>query len=151
MKDITQLNNLQLKVLKISIITLSFSLFFASLTQNAFFVGENEESVGSFGLIAFLLGWLNLFGAGISWLANPLLSLSWATLMFGNLKKALIFSALALLFSLSFMLFGDIIANEGGGHKPITDYDIGYYLWLSSCGINFLGIFALYSTTRSSR
>ena len=133
------MNQHQIKSVKILTISLSILMLLASLTQNTYYLGDHEESVGSFGLIAFLLGWMGVFGAGISWLANPFLILSWGLLIFGKLKKSLISSVLALLFSLSFMLFSDIIANEGGGHKDITAYDIGYYLWVSSCGINFLG------------
>ncbi|UOK41596.1 MULTISPECIES: hypothetical protein [Flavobacterium] len=151
MEKNTELNNKQIEVLKILTFSLSALLFIASLTQNTYLVNNNEESVGSFGLIAFLLGWMNLFGAGISWLANPFLLISWGTLLFGNTKKTLIFSGLALLFSLSFLLFGDIIANEGGGHKQITTYAIGYYLWTSSCGINFIGNLILYFNKRNSR
>ncbi|WP_395655364.1 hypothetical protein [Flavobacterium sp.] len=150
MKNETKMNQHLFKNVKILTISLSVLMFLASLTQNAYYLGEHEESVGSFGLIAFLLGWMGVFGAGISWLANPFLIISWGILTFGNLKKSLILSVLALLFSLSFMLFNDIIANEGGGHKVITSYDIGYYLWVSSCGINLLGNLILYKNYKNS-
>ena len=98
-----------------------------------------KESVGSFGLIALLFGWMNIFGVGISWTANPLLLISWRILFIGKWKLSFIFSLLALLFSLIFLLFNEIIANEGGSKSKIIAYDMGYWLWLSSCGINFIG------------
>jgi len=126
--------------LKIVIISISFVLLFLSLTQNAYYVTGMEESVGSFGLIAFLLGWLDIFEAGITWLANPLLIISWIILLFGKSKFSLILSLLAILFSFSFLFFKNIILNEGTlQHGEIIAYGNGYWLWLSSCGINFLG------------
>ena len=126
--------------LKIVIISISFVLLFLSLTQNAYYVTGMEESVGSFGLIAFLLGWLDIFEAGITWLANPLLIISWIILLFGKSKFSLILSLLAILFSFSFLFFKNIILNEGTlQHGEIIAYVNGYWLWLSSCGINFLG------------
>jgi len=122
-------------------ILLSVLLFISSLTQNAYFIKDGEESVGSFGLIAFLLGFFGLSsGAGISWLANPCFFISFLQLKKENFKKAKIFSFISVLFGLSFMFFDEIIANEGGGKAKITGYDLGYWLWLSSLIIYFLGL-----------
>ena len=84
--------NRQIKTVKILTITLSSLLLLASLTQNCYYLGEREESIGSLGLIAYLFGWMDLFGAGISWLANPFLFISWVTLIAGKIKKSVITS-----------------------------------------------------------
>ncbi len=123
---------------------ISASLLLLSLTKNAYYIGEMKDSLGSFGLIAFFLGWLNLFGAGICWLANPFLILSWASSIASSEKRALIFGGIAMFFSLLFLCMNYIIANEGGMHEEITAYGAGYWLWLSSCGVNFLGTIILY-------
>jgi hypothetical protein len=129
---------------KRSTISISALLLLLSLTQNAYYVTGMEESAGSLGLLAFLLGWMDVFGAGISWLANPILLFSWLLLGAGNFKASLIAGIAAVVFSLSFMLFDEIIANEGGGKSEILAYGTGYWLWLSSCGINLIGNLILY-------
>ena len=68
-----------MKIKKIDIFfTISIILYLFSLTQNAFYVNNEEEYSGYLililGLYAFLGG-----GAGISWLANIMILFSWAT------------------------------------------------------------------------
>jgi len=60
------------------------------------------------GFLALLIGWMNLFGPGILWMANPLLFLMWLFLLNNKNKIALIFSLLAVCFSLSFLLLDTI-------------------------------------------
>ncbi|NJB82800.1 hypothetical protein [Wenyingzhuangia aestuarii] len=124
---------------------LSLILFLTSLSQNTFLVTNGRESIGSFGLMAFLFGWMNIYGAGISWIANPLLLSSWITLFTKKWKLPMILSFLAMLFSLSFLLFHEVVTNEGGGKSRIIAYDFGYKLWLSSCIINFFGNLIIHS------
>lgn len=119
-------------------ISLSCLLFLSSLTQNAYYINSEQKSVASY--FALLLGIFALKGAGIAWLANPCLCMSFIHLKRTNLKKAKIFSVISVLFGLSFMLFDKVIANEAGGKAEITAYDLGYWLWLSSLIINLIGI-----------
>lgn len=123
-------------------IAISLIFFIISLTQNTYFVGENRtDSVGSNGLIALLFGWMFMFDLKvIPWLANPLLLISFISVLKNRIKRAKIFGLIALLCGLSFLLIDNIIANEGGTKKAITGYDIGYFLWITSLSINFLGI-----------
>ncbi|CAM1347999.1 hypothetical protein [Tenacibaculum crassostreae] len=130
--------------LKRLVVSISLILFLISLTQNSYFITGMKESVGSFGLIALLFGWMGIFGAGISWIANPLLLISWRILFTEKWKLSFILSFSALFFSLIFLLFNEIIANEGGSKSSIIAYDTGYWLWLSSCGINFIGNLIFY-------
>lgn len=130
-------------LISITIIS-SASLLLFSLTKNIFFITGMKESIGSFGLTSFFLGWLNLFGAGICWLANPFLILSWATLIAGSRKRALIFAGISLFFSLLFLTMRNILANEGGSQSEIIAYDTGYWLWLSSCIVNCIGNLIVY-------
>lgn len=131
-------------LIKILTITISGFLLLLSLNNNAYYIKNMQDSLGSFGLVAFLLGWMNLFGAGICWLANPFLIFSWIFQMSGSKKNSFILAILALFFSLLFLLFGNVLVNEAGQHSEITSYGIGYWLWLGSCGINFIGTLAVY-------
>lgn len=89
---------------------------------------------------ALLLGWLTMLtgGASLSWLANPLLFISWILLM-KNKKYNLLFSFLASIMCLSFLMFTSIIDNEAGTINPIIKIGIGYWLWVCSCTITFSG------------
>jgi len=118
----------------------SIVLFLSSLTQNTYFIEDEKASVGSFGLVALLLGWMAIAGPGIAWLANPLLLASIALNILKKRIVALISVLGALAFALSFMTFKTIIANEGGSTEEITGYDTGYWLWISSISVNLLGI-----------
>lgn len=129
----------ELKLLKKIVVAVSGLLLLVSLTQNIYYVEGMKSSLGSFGAVAFLLGWFGLYGAGISWLANPLLFFSWISI-FSNIKRAKIFGLLAMLFSLSFLLFDEIVANEGGTKSKIVAYGIGYWFWIGSTITNFFGV-----------
>ena len=131
-------------LIKILTITISGFLLLLSLNNDAYYIKNRQDSLGSFGLIAFLLGWMNLFGAGICWLANPFLMFSWIFQMSGSKKNSFVLAILALFFSLLFLLFGNILVNEAGQHSEITNYGTGYWLWLGSCGINLIGTLTVY-------
>lgn len=90
--------------------------------------------------MAFLLGWFAMFsgGAGISWIANPLLFISWFTLK-KNIQTAVLLSAIATLSSLSFLLFDRIGTSESGHSQQILVYKAGYWIWLSSCATTLVG------------
>jgi hypothetical protein len=98
---------------------------------------------------AFLIGWLAMLagGAGLTWLANPLVITSWI-LIAKNKKAAWIFGLLAALTSLSFLKFPTIIENEAGHYNPITKVKLGYWLWLSSCLATFAGSLILQISRR---
>ena len=83
--------------------------------------------------MVFLLGWLGVFfgGAALTWLANPLIILSWIMTK-RNSKHALTVSALASLICLSFLLFDKVIDNEAGHYNEIISYQSGYWLWACS-------------------
>lgn len=118
-------------------IILTFLLFTTSLFLNAYYTNESKDSEGSLGIFALLFGF---FSMNVSWYANPCLFISLLQLKRGNLKKALIFSILSVILGFSFLFYKTIIVNEGGGKSDIIAYGLGYWFWLSSIIINFLGI-----------
>ncbi len=128
------------KKLKKYILIASISLFIVSLTQKCYCTtSECGDSI-----MAFLLGWAALLsgGAGISWLANPLLFASWIILRI-NVKLAMFLSVGATLLSLSFLIFDSVIANEAGQKHQIIGYKLGYWLWMGSNLVMLLGTFVL--------
>lgn len=134
--------NIKISAINKIFIFICLTSFIISLTQNTYFVGdEKTNSVGSNGLIALLFGWMFMFNLKvIPWLANPLMVLSLISILKNKIRRAKFLGLIALLCGLSFLLFDNIIVNEGGTEKPITGYDIGYFLWIISLATNFLGV-----------
>ncbi len=111
-------------------------LFISSLFNISFCTANHcRTSIEAFvfGGLAMLTG-----GAAISWLANPFLFISWVMLT-KNKKSAWLFSLTSILFSLSFLRFNTVIENEAGQYKEIIKIGIGYWIWIASCVITFIG------------
>ncbi len=123
---------------------ISLSLFLLSLTQETFCTSSSchKSSGGLSVLIMGLIG--NIFLMGISstaiftWIANPLLFLSWITKK-SNMKQSLTFSIFSFIFSFSFLFFDKIMMDESGSLRKIHGYRIGYFLWLLSTFTMMLG------------
>lgn len=127
------------KKLKKYILLISIGLFLLSLTQKCYCTVSNCSD----SIMVFLLGWAAVIsGAGITWLANPILFLAWLTLR-KNLKASMFLSMTASLLSLAFLLFDSVLDNEAGNKNVITSYKAGYWLWAASAGVMLLGTFAL--------
>ena len=108
---------------------LSIGAYLLSLTQKCYCstasCGDSIAVLFS-GVIGVFLG-----GAGLTWLANPVLFASW----FYRKREplgALLCSVAAMLIMLSFLFFKRIIADEAGSYEEIVAYKAGYWLWLSS-------------------
>ena len=120
-------------------LVISIGLFLISLSQRAYCTNGDCGEIGS-GLLIFLSGFFGLFigGACLTWLANPLLIVSW--ILFNSKKKtSLVLSSISLLIGLSFLLFNEIIINEAGNYGEITGYEFGYWLWLLSMATMLIG------------
>ena len=118
------------------ILYLSAGLFLLSLTQKCYCTTSNCAD----SIMVFLIGWLGAFsgGAAITWFANPALLFSWITLK-SNPKFSMIAAFSACLLAMFFLMFGEITANESGQVQPITEYRLGYWLWLSSTVVMVFG------------
>jgi len=119
-----------------TIVWISIGFFVFSLTQKCYYTTNNCSD----SIMVFLLGWFAVFsgGAGIAWLANPFLILSWMATK-RNSKHALWFCLLALCFSLSFLLFDTITDSESGHQNQIINYKMGYWFWVASAAILVTG------------
>lgn len=100
---------------------------------------ENRCSDYLDGLGLVLIGWLSILNEDlfICWLANPLLLLAW---VLPNIKVKRIFACVAVLCALYFLNFETMIINEAGHKGKITSYGLGYYFWITSMIVYFIGI-----------
>jgi len=121
------------------LLILSMTIYAISLSQKTYCTNDDCGGYWS-GLMCVLVGILGLGkgGAHLAWLANPVLFLAWMT--YGkNPKFSFILSGLAGLIAVSFLLAGEIVADEGGHYRQITGYALGYWLWVISMVVIFYG------------
>ena len=118
------------------ILILSIALFVFSLFNYCFCTRNGCRT----SIEAFVMGWLAMLagGAPIAWLANPLLIIAWI-LLARDKKASWILALAAFIFCLSFLRFHIIIEDEAGHYNPILKVRLGYWLWLSSAAVTFLG------------
>jgi hypothetical protein len=124
-------------------VVISFMLFVASLTQDAFYIdkADNPRAWSSgFGLL--LVGWMAVLDGVWAWLANPALAVTWLLMCLRRTRVALGFAFAALGLSLSFLRHSQILSDEGGGHSRITGYSVGYWLWIASISMTVGGCLA---------
>jgi len=116
-----------------SVLGAIIGLIYASSLAFECYLVDGQASIGSFGLIAFLLGWLNFNILGLTWLANPLFIASLIIFFVSKkVKLALILSLIAFCLAISFTQINEIIKNEAGHTGQITGYLTGYWLWISA-------------------
>jgi hypothetical protein len=123
-----------------AILLFSIGLFVISLTQPCYCT-ETSCGYSAFVLITGALGFI-LSGAALVWLANPFLLVSWFYIRRAP-KLSLRFSLIAFSIALSFLFFKQVMLNEAGDYGKIINYQLGYWLWLSSSFIMLLGNLAL--------
>lgn len=109
------------------------NLFFGAIGFNIEFIktityplgelnGHNEK---------WNLVWNSNMGATFSWLANPLFFLALILTKKGNYRLGIIYSAISILMSISFMFFDKVLRGDGtGSYVTINNIMIGYWLWL---------------------
>jgi hypothetical protein len=110
---------------------LSMFLFLISLSQN---IVKTESGSESSAILALLLGWV----CPLIWIANPILFSSWISFK-KQPKNAIIGSFLSSLISLSFLGYKEIMINEAGHTDKIVSLSYGYWLWLFSSIVLFIG------------
>src|ERR1700712_640489 len=121
------------------VLLISIVLFALSLSQKCFCTegacGQDWE-----GIALLISGCIGVFAcpAWLVWLANPLLLFSW---IYFNKKpqRSLVLNSISFLVAISFLFFREIITDEAGNRQPITGYQIGYWLWVTSSLILLFG------------
>jgi hypothetical protein len=126
---------LSIQTLKKTTKILSIGIFVCALTQKCYCT---SSSCGQ-SILALFLGTIGIAfgGAALTWFANPLLIASW--LITKKPKASLICSLFALMLSLSFLLFKNVVSDEGGNYSSIVSYQLGYWLWVTSSSMMFIG------------
>ncbi|OQP56822.1 hypothetical protein A3860_09565 [Niastella vici] len=109
-------------------------LFILSLFFNCFCTDKGCRP----SIDALVLGWAEMFEGNFAWLANPLLIVSWILLGM-NKKGGMILALLASLFSLSFLFCHTIMEDEAGNMGIIKNVTTGYWLWVGSCVVTYVG------------
>ncbi|PWN68263.1 hypothetical protein C1631_016285 [Chryseobacterium phosphatilyticum] len=117
------------------ILIISLFLFIISLPFTAVFAQNHEMS----GLACFLLGWAEMQGGGIAWMANPLMFIAAFFFLLKKPKISAVISFIAVCLTFCFLSVSEITVNEAGHKFPITGYGPAYFLWIASCAILFLG------------
>jgi hypothetical protein len=116
---------------RISGVTLFISVvaYAVSLTQVAYCTQSScVYSIGS-----LLTGWIALYMGGVmfTWLANPLILISWITIR-RSPRTSNLCSITACILMFSFLYYKQIYNHQDEWTSDITKYGVGYYLWVLS-------------------
>src|SRR5215471_967366 len=130
------------RLISLVLLILSMAAFVICMPMDSFCVSGTCSGWPSWSVL--LLGWLETFDilhvgpfVALCWYANVYLFLSWAAVSMRS-RLALVFSALAVALSVSFLLGRDVVSNEGGVALPITGVAAGYWLWVASASLSVL-------------
>ena len=129
------------KLVKRAVVTVSIGLLLISLTQQCYCTTSHcGDSLAAYfaGVLGFWHSW-----AGSTWLANPLMLISWLTIN-RSPKISLLTNLFAVILSFSFLLFNEIMDNEAGFYSQIISYLLGYWLWVASSVSMLIGNSFLY-------
>ena len=120
---------------KRAVFVCSLALFILALTEKSYCTNAGCGDSAA----VFLAGVLGVYygGACLVWLANPIFILSWVLNEY--LKWSILLSFIALLIALSFLRFNEIIDDEGGNIRQIISYQNGYWFWIASMVVTFIG------------
>lgn len=114
-------------IMKILLLLASISLYALSLTAAAFPHCKGYEAV-----LLGALGMLTLNPGNLTWLANPLVILSWTFVFCSERTLAVVSAALAVAVAASLLICKGVILGEDGEIQQFKHYSVGYWLWLTS-------------------
>ena len=135
--------NMEKSIFKTLLIILSLSIFFISLTLNAFtYDYQGVKTMSS--ISCFLMGSTAILGGGllewIVWLANPLCLISIFCLIMDK-PIAQKINITSVILAMSFYSWNSILAAESGTSGKILSVKSGYFIWLASIIILTVGTF----------
>lgn len=121
--------------IKIIFILLSLASYIAALSLPAI-----DKYIG---LECLLAGWFSLgVGGGVPWFANFLVLGTFAFVMCGAKKIATASAFFTILLMLSSFIFNSYLVDTGGNVAIILERHIGFWLWLLTPVLLFLGVVA---------
>jgi hypothetical protein len=138
------------KKTKTVLIIVSVIIFLISLFSYCYIADGEKDTIGSFGLIAFLLGWANVSDSWITRFANPFFLLT-IIMLYVNRVAAAITASIAFALALSFQIFDEVLINEAGTTAKIDSFAIGYWFWLASICIIFIASLFNLKTSANTR
>ncbi len=115
-------------------------LFLSAMPMETFCIPGSCSEWRGYALL--LMGYLDLYAhprAGYVWLANPALLMAWWTMSKGRKNVAMGLAFAALVLSASFLGVPDVLVDEQRPPQSVVGYGLGYWLWLASCAVTFLG------------
>lgn len=129
---------------------LSVALYIACLFEDGFVCCSSPSqggTCGMSGIAALIWGAISFptafqYPAMVAWFANPILSYAWTCFLLGARTGAIVLALLAFALASSFMFVKTV---PGGTAQPseITGVALGYWLWLASIVMTFLGALLL--------
>ncbi|AZA92067.1 uncharacterised domain/N5-glutamine S-adenosyl-L -methionine-dependent methyltransferase fusion protein [Chryseobacterium nakagawai] len=128
------------------ILLICLILYLTSLPFTAVYAKGHDMS----GLACALLGWAEMDGGGIAWLANPLLFIGAFFLLLKQIKISAVLSLIAFGLTFCYLSVGEITVNEAGHKFSITGYGPGYFLWIASCFSLLIGNIILIKTSEKT-
>jgi hypothetical protein len=111
-------------------LVLSIGFYLLSLTK---LVVTTEKETNISGFFALLVGWFDPV-----WLANPLIFVSWFLLK-KYTKVSIVLCSISAFIAYRFLEYKEIMINEAGHMDKIVSIEYGYWFWLFSSIILFLG------------
>lgn len=132
---------ININIVKKPFLIISILLYLISLTQDAFYVDNINHDAWSNSLVLLLVGWIGAIMGGyaaLTWFANPLIFFSWLFFL-KNVRVSFCLSLCSFILSISFLFFDNVITSEAPTFSKITSYEIGYWIWLLSILLIFLG------------
>jgi hypothetical protein len=125
-------------------------LYALSLTQQCYCIsGACGNHWSGISLVALgAIGGI-MSSAGLTWYANPLIWAAWSMIQ-TKPKRAMVFSLLATLLSAAFLLATRISDVQADVTSYITEYRIGYWLWLASMATTLIGSLILHLLSRNN-
>jgi hypothetical protein len=112
----------------------SILLYCAALAFPGFYVTQGNElpKPGIDGRWILFFGPFALFQGIVTWLANPVLFVSWIATVIQKQSAALVFSLMALGLGLSFFFYHGSKFHDGSQINTIGYPALGYWLWITS-------------------
>lgn len=125
-------------------------LFLAAMPMDAFCTPASCSEWPAYALL--FMGWLDLYAfprAGYVWLANPALLTAWWCMRTDRKAVAFSLALTALVLAASFLWVPEVLVEEQRPPQPVVGMALGYWLWLASCAVTFVG--ALLMRSRAAR
>jgi len=129
-RDTASAPNSKRETISLWLFMASMAAYFGSLALPAYQTDYYGQLKTHYGLEALLLGPIGFFAGHFSWIANPLLWVSWAKRHGPDSGLSFVLACLALI-AAGLFLVGNKIA-EGSAGEFAYHASVGFYVWLGS-------------------